>query len=184
MSLFSLFFVIICLDFFTICKPICFHACRVFLCVCVYISSCVSFLCEINFYDFVIFFSTSNKIGGAQIRLSSGAGGALGEIDDGDYATLRGPLMSDHQLRLDDYGILPMSSNDHADDTGSEEGKLLACVRDDSVTYASTRDLLPPTCRELSPEYITSPNRMLSPNRMTPLGPVSVTVHSTEVHVS
>jgi hypothetical protein len=127
----------------------------------------------------------SNPIGGAQIRLSAGAIRQIREIDDGDYATLRGPLIS--QLQLDDYGILPMSSHDHtADDTGSEEGKLLACVRDDSVTYASTRDLLPPTTRELSPEYITSPNRMvISPNRMlaSPLGPVSVTVHATEVHV-
>ncbi|XP_053969445.1 protein tincar [Anastrepha ludens] len=30
------------------------------------------------------------------------------------------------------------------DDSTSEEGKLLACVHDDSVTYASTRDLEPP----------------------------------------
>ncbi|KAH8248205.1 hypothetical protein KR038_004790 [Drosophila bunnanda] len=31
-----------------------------------------------------------------------------------------------------------------SDDNISEEGKLLACVRDDSITYASTRDLEPP----------------------------------------
>ncbi|CAD6996182.1 unnamed protein product [Ceratitis capitata] len=37
------------------------------------------------------------------------------------------------------------SGGSFGDDSTSEEGKLLACVRDDSVTYASTRDLEPPT---------------------------------------
>lgn len=37
------------------------------------------------------------------------------------------------------------STGSFGDDSTSEEGKLLACVRDDSVTYASTRDLEPPT---------------------------------------
>ncbi|XP_011211158.2 protein tincar [Bactrocera dorsalis] len=42
-------------------------------------------------------------------------------------------------------------SGSFGDDSASEEGKLLACVRDDSVTYASTRDLEPPTATTLPP---------------------------------
>lgn len=112
---------------------------------------------------------------GGALRVST----ATGEPDDGDYATLRGPngdLLHLSNLHPDTYN----NNNDHADDT-SEEGKLLACVRDDSVTYASTRDLEPPmSSATLSPatSYITSPDHRL-------MSPVSVvTVHSTEVHVS
>lgn len=73
---------------------------------------------------------------------------------------------------------------DMADDT-SEEGKLLECVRDDSVTYASTRDLeppIPPPPPPLPPQldsYLTGQDHMISP-----LAPVTVTVHTNEVHVS
>lgn len=42
-------------------------------------------------------------------------------------------------------------SGSFGDDSTSEEGKLLACVRDDSVTYASTRDLEPPMATTLPP---------------------------------
>uniref|UniRef100_A0AAG5CZ11 Protein tincar n=1 Tax=Anopheles atroparvus TaxID=41427 RepID=A0AAG5CZ11_ANOAO len=137
--------------------------------------------------------------GGATIRLSS----LTGEADDGDYATLRGPTGDLLHLgpyehpdpsgspppppppppQLDDCDLLDEASNsntlvgstnDHADDT-SEEGKLLACVRDDSVTYASTRDLEPPISRTMSREtFMRSPEQSLS----SPLAPVTVTVHN------
>ncbi|XP_063704575.1 protein tincar [Culicoides brevitarsis] len=115
---------------------------------------------------------TSN---GGQLRVSTTAG----EPDDGDYATLRGP--NGDLLHLSHHITEEYMCNDHADDT-SEEGKLLECVRDDSVTYASTRDLEPPmSSATMSPanSYITSPEHMMSP-----LAPVSVTVHSNEVHLS
>ena len=125
-----------------------------------------------------------------------------GEADDGDYATLRGPTGDllhlgpyEHPApsgspppppppppQLDDCDLLDEASNsntlvgsanDHADDT-SEEGKLLACVRDDSVTYASTRDLEPPLNRTVSREtFMRSPEQLASP-----LAPVTVTVHN------
>lgn len=121
-----------------------------------------------------------------------------GETDDGDYATLRGPsgdlLLQQHPHHpgmgtfVDgDHHPLPpppsedllmVQNNDHADDT-SEEGKLLACVRDDSVTYASTRDLEPPIARTMSREtFMRSPEQLGSP-----LAPVTVTVHNNEAVV-
>ncbi|XP_049277661.1 protein tincar [Anopheles funestus] len=136
--------------------------------------------------------------GGTTIRMSS----ITGEVDDGDYATLRGPAGDllhlgpyEHPApsgspppppppppQLDDCDLLDEASNsntlvgsvnDHADDT-SEEGKLLACVRDDSVTYASTRDLEPPISRTMSREtFMRSPEQLSSP-----LAPVTVTVHN------
>ncbi|EDW95834.2 uncharacterized protein Dyak_GE25500, partial [Drosophila yakuba] len=117
---------------------------------------------------------------------------AAGEVDDGEYATLRaatagavvGITMGSMKrgvsntsvgvslLHLSEYDELPPPppANHHhqqrqahsfahghphdyanlsglggiSDDNLSEEGKLLACVRDDSITYASTRDLEPP----------------------------------------
>lgn len=64
---------------------------------------------------------------------------ASGEPDDGDYATLRGPPPSEYMNITSLNGTCELG-----DDNISEEGKLLECVRDDSVTYASTRDLEPP----------------------------------------
>ena len=53
-------------------------------------------------------------------------------------------------------------SDNYGRDDISEEGKLLECVRDESVTYASAKDLEPPLM----------------------ISPVTVTVHNTsEVHV-
>uniref|UniRef100_A0A1B0CRX7 Protein tincar n=1 Tax=Lutzomyia longipalpis TaxID=7200 RepID=A0A1B0CRX7_LUTLO len=83
-----------------------------------------------------------------------------GEADDGDYATLRGP--TGDLLHLSD-----LTAQDIVDDNTSEEGKLLESVRDDSVTYASTRDLEPPV------------EQMVSP-----LAPVTVTVHTNEAHIT
>ncbi|XP_058447592.1 protein tincar [Malaya genurostris] len=112
---------------------------------------------------------------GATLRMSS----VTGETDDGDYATLRGPpgdLL--HMGGYEDHLPPPeelLVNTDHADDT-SEEGKLLASVRDDSVTYASTRDLEPPITRTMSREaFIRSPEQLASP-----LAPVFVTVHNNE----
>lgn len=186
-----------------------------------------------------------------------------GEIDDGEYATLRsatsasvvgiavgGAIGCDNSakghtptggvsvLRLSEYEELPPppppqhmissmtilsqtsavninsqrdyvncpnggSSGNMGDDNISEEGKLLACVRDDSVTYASTRDLEPPlppppptakpsivrnstTVAGRAPQAIpdimqlsSSPEHLVSP-----LAPVTVTLHSNEAHVS
>ncbi|XP_056634976.1 protein tincar [Diorhabda sublineata] len=65
--------------------------------------------------------------------------------DDGDYATLR-------ELPLPPTNLSPRISN--SDDTASEEGKLLACVHDEHITYASTnQDFDPPaeTFEERSP---------------------------------
>lgn len=95
---------------------------------------------------------------------------APGEIDDGDYATLRGPtgdLLQFPGLNL---------QCDTADDT-SEEGKLLESVRDDSVTYASTRDLEPPMPSQHEPLM------ELSDQLISPIAPVVVTVHTNEIHV-
>lgn len=92
-----------------------------------------------------------------------------GEADDGDYATLRGP--GGDLLHLSDLG----AHCDMADDT-SEEGKLLESVQDDSVTYASTRDLEPP--------HIPSTESFMGEQMISPLAPVTVTVHTNEAHVS
>jgi hypothetical protein len=72
-----------------------------------------------------------------------------------------------------------MQSDNGYDDT-SEEGKLLACVQDESVTYASTRDLEPPQASSTIYErfVVTSEQRVISP-----MAPVTVQVHS-EHHVS
>lgn len=70
--------------------------------------------------------------------------------------------------------------NDTGYDDTSEEGKLLACVQDESVTYASTRDLEPPKATSSIYEryVVTSEHHMISP-----MAPVTVQVHS-EHHVS
>ncbi|XP_073816865.1 transmembrane protein tincar [Musca autumnalis] len=170
---------------------------------------------------------------------------ATGEIDDGEYATLRSappasviggsavgnnigcgntskapPAGGVSVLRLSEYEELPPppqhlistmvvtgghtsssinSQRDYvncpnggsngmlADDNISEEGKLLACVRDDSVTYASTRDLEPPLpppppIADRPPQAIpdaSSPEHLVSP-----LAPVTVTVHANEAHIT
>jgi hypothetical protein len=79
--------------------------------------------------------------------------------------------------------VQQQSGNDGCDDNISEEGKLLECVRDDKVTYASTKGLEPPqnsvsTFMQQS-TYATASECMISP-----LAPVQVhTVHTSEVHV-
>lgn len=113
---------------------------------------------------------------------------APGEIDDGDYATLRATA----ELMNFSNNIGGLSVNDVADDT-SEEGKLLECVRDDSVTYASTRDLEPPVPPTPPPppppppfdeEEIEDSYGDISEQMINAIQPVLVTVHTSEVHVS
>nr|CAH7721518.1 unnamed protein product [Callosobruchus chinensis] len=59
--------------------------------------------------------------------------------DDGDYATLR-------ELPLPPSASQRLSTGE---DTASEEGKLLACVHDEHITYASTnQDFEPPSAFE------------------------------------
>ncbi|XP_061933671.1 protein tincar isoform X3 [Apis cerana] len=72
--------------------------------------------------------STSGSRNKGKIRRGNGDGGPE---DDGDYATLR-------ELPL-------ITSLDPADDSTSEENKLLECVNDDQVTYyaSANRDLQP-----------------------------------------
>lgn len=92
-----------------------------------------------------------------------------GPLDEGDYATLR----TGELLQISEYDeVVNLQRMQHIDqdnygrDDISEEGKLLECVRDESVTYASAKDLEPPLM-------------------ISPLAPVTVTVHtSSEVHVS
>ncbi|XP_065354658.1 protein tincar isoform X2 [Calliphora vicina] len=163
-----------------------------------------------------------------------------GEIDDGEYATLRSgtasivgmtfgsssetgnsivlskvhtPTGGVKVLHLSEYDELPppppnmissMTITNHTtnvtinpesnyvncledsigklfgDDNISEEGKLLECVRDDSVTYASTRDLEPPPATsdiitnnnslvilsrnpQQMPKHSSSPDHLISP---------------------
>lgn len=78
---------------------------------------------------------------------------------------------------------------DTADDT-SEEGKLLDCVRDDSVTYASTRDLEPPMPPPPPPLLDDDDDDddecelYAESSTETLVNPVSVTIHSSEGYVS
>lgn len=90
--------------------------------------------------------------------------------------------------------LAPTLIGENGDDTISEEGKLLACVRDDNVTYASTsqRDLIPPGDYEdpsplLTPEPLGDgeTERLVRPgNSMQTSGAsnaaVNVTVHTTQ----
>lgn len=104
--------------------------------------------------------------------------------DDGDYAVLRGGPITDLR-QLSDF---PPPCDSHlTDDNTSEEGKLLESVRDDSVTYASTRDLEPPGLPPPPPPLDDSNNNNSSgyaSQLVSPLAPVTVTVHTNEAHVS
>ena len=102
--------------------------------------------------------------------------------DDGDYAVLRGGPITDLRLLSD----LPPCDAHLTDDNTSEEGKLLESVRDDSVTYASTRVLEPPGMPP-TPPPLDDPNNNSSgyaSQLVSPLAPVTVTVHTNEAHVS
>lgn len=104
------------------------------------------------------------------------------ETDEGEYATLRPELTSDFMHFTAIAKRISIMNCDTADDT-SEEGKLLDCVRDDSVTYASTRDLEPP----MPPPPILDDDECelyTESSTETLVNPVSVTVHSSDNHVS
>lgn len=138
------------------------------------------------------FYLCSYKTRGAPIYLS---GVARETHDDGDYAILSGGPITDLRL-LSDFPP-PCDSSHLTDDNTSEEGKLLESVRDDSVTYASTRDLeppgLPPPPHPTLLQQQDSNNNSSSNSNSTsgygsqlvsPLAPVTVTVHTNEAHVS
>nr|XP_003703497.2 PREDICTED: protein tincar isoform X1 [Megachile rotundata]XP_012141303.1 PREDICTED: protein tincar isoform X1 [Megachile rotundata] len=109
--------------------------------------------------------STSGSRNKGKIRRGTGDGGPE---DDGDYATLR-------ELPL-------MTSLDPADDSTSEENKLLECVNDDQVTYyaSANRDLQP---SEGDPSPLLTPDPLPDPTlESLPLPPPTPTsAPSTEV---
>jgi hypothetical protein len=107
-------------------------------------------------------------------------GNHSGEADEGEYATLK----TTTQLQISEYDEvinlqrIQRNSNDNGYDDTSEEGKLLECVQDESVTYASTRDLEPPhttTATVYTHEryVVSSEHHMIGP-----MAPVTVQVHS------
>ncbi|XP_033332793.2 transmembrane protein tincar isoform X1 [Megalopta genalis] len=113
--------------------------------------------------------STSGSRNKGKARRGGGAGdGAGGPEDDGDYATLR-------ELPL-------MTSLDPADDSTSEENKLLECVNDDQVTYyaSANRDLQP---SEGDPSPILTPDPLSDPTSepLTLPPPTPTRAPSTEV---
>ncbi|RLU25377.1 hypothetical protein DMN91_001533 [Ooceraea biroi] len=88
-----------------------------------------------------------------------------GPDDDGDYATLR-------ELPL-------ITSLDPADDSTSEENKLLECVNDDQVTYyaSASRDLQP---SEGDPSPLLTPDPLPDPaEEPLPLPPPTPTIAPT-----
>lgn len=112
-----------------------------------------------------------------------------GEADDGEYATLQ----TTTQLQISEYdeviNLQRMQHHHHHqhhdNDGASEDGKLLECVQNESVTYASTRDLEPPqTTTNVYAAHeryiVSSEHHLMSPMAMAP---VTVQVHS-ELHVS
>lgn len=77
-----------------------------------------------------------------------------------------------HISEYDEVINLQRMQNDTGYDDTSEEGKLLACVQDESVTYASTRDLEPPRVTSIiygDPRYVVT--------LVSPMAPVTVQVH-------
>lgn len=111
--------------------------------------------------------------------------GTAREIDEGEYATLR----TETNASLLNFNLianrLSLHHSDGADDNTSEEGKLLDCVRDDSVTYASTRDLEPPMPPPPPPPPLDDECHMYRESSTeTLVNPVSVTVHTSDGSVS
>lgn len=108
--------------------------------------------------------------------------GSAREIDEGEYATLRGTTDDD----LMHFNLISkrisLANCDTADDT-SEEGKLLDCLRDDSVTYASTRDLEPPMPPPPPPLDNDECELYADSSTETLVNPITVTVHTNEIHV-
>lgn len=119
---------------------------------------------KVTFNDTASTSKNRGKINGSKGRRIPGV-----DEDDGDYATLR-------QLPLP-----PLNQcNNNDNDTVSEEGKLLACVHDEHITYASTnQDLIPPVDYEdpsplLTPDPLPDLNTSPQPSTAAP-----VTVHNT-----
>lgn len=114
--------------------------------------------------------STSNAVRSGSKSSNGGGGGRRRvpgvDVDDGDYATLKEVAQTNNKL-----------SPSLPEDNISEEGKLLACVHDEHVTYASTsQDLVPPTDYE-------DPSPLLTPEPFDDKEdhhkqPISVIVHT------
>lgn len=112
--------------------------------------------------------------------------GSTRETDEGEYATLRTTTPDDFMHFNLISRRISMANCDTADDT-SEEGKLLDCVRDDTVTYASTRDLIPPLEPPMPPPPPPLENdecESYGDSTETLVNPITVTVHTNESHVS
>lgn len=110
--------------------------------------------------------------------------GTSREIDEGEYATLRAETNSSLMHFNFISNRLSLNHLDTADDT-SEEGKLLDCVRDDSVTYASTRDLEPPMPPPPPPPPLDDDCSIYRESSTeTLVNPISVTVHTSDLNVS
>lgn len=135
------------------------------------------------FHSFFLVRNFSNSSCRTSICLSRSAR----EIDEGEYATLRGTGTHDDLMHFNLISKrISMANCDTADDT-SEEGKLLDCVRDDSVTYASTRDLeppMPPPPPPLIDDDDDDCEAYADSSTETLVNPVTVTVHTSETHVS
>ncbi|XP_076179805.1 transmembrane protein tincar isoform X2 [Ptiloglossa arizonensis] len=115
---------------------------------------------KVTFNDLPSTSGSRNK-GKARRGGGAGAGDAGGPEDDGDYATLR-------ELPL-------ITSLDPADDSTSEENKLLECVNDDQVTYyaSANRDLQP---SEGDPSPLLTPDPLSDPtSEPLPLPPPTPT---------
>ncbi|CAH1156014.1 unnamed protein product [Phaedon cochleariae] len=107
-------------------------------------------------FDEAISTSTNRAKSGNMARRSTIPGM---EDDDGDYATLR-------ELPLPPIAT-PSSSQrlSNGDDTASEEGKLLACVHDEHITYASTnQDFEPPIAYEERSPLLEEPSVIVHSN--------------------
>ncbi|XP_017873902.1 PREDICTED: protein tincar isoform X1 [Drosophila arizonae] len=83
---------------------------------------------------------------GVGVGVAKGSGSvASGLLHLSEYDELAPPSSVSQQQRPHAHDYANLSGlGGVSDDNISEEGKLLACVRDDSITYASTRDLEPP----------------------------------------
>lgn len=86
-----------------------------------------------------------------------------GETDEGEYATLKNTVGGSTQNKIhfseyDEVINIKTAQNNGNDcyDNTSEEGKLLACVHSETVTYASTRIIEPPKINPCSTKIYDS----------------------------
>lgn len=104
-----------------------------------------------------------------------------GEADEGEYATLKNTMGGSihNKIQFSEYDEvinIKRVQNDDNDcyDNTSEEGKLLACVHSESVTYASTRMIEPPKVNACNSTKIYE--GYMAAKQPTILAPVAVQV--------